>query len=259
MSKKETLMIVDKEARIRKSPIALVDKLSRNKRNFLVRETPFMTSLVYDGKEIIYTKKSMIFPPSQLWIFRNVKMDAEKFAKRVDDKEVRFVMPEKRQTNVTNPNYDDSYGVITGTDVNSAYWTIAMHYGIISQRTYEKAGDDFYKVTRLAALAILGRTMLFKEYKEGKLQKEPKLLEGSKVIRDFYRAIRFKCYEHMSNIADLLGNDFDAYRTDCIYYRDTPENRQIVYDYLDAHGFNYKQLVFGEEEEGKMKIELSDL
>jgi hypothetical protein len=45
-----------------------------------------------------------------------------------------------------------------------------------------------------------------------------------------------------------LGKDFEAYRTDCIYYRDTMENRKKVYAYLDERGFEYKQLVFGEEE-----------
>jgi hypothetical protein len=58
-------------------------------------------------------------------------------------------------------------------------------------------------------------------------------------------------------MATLLGNDFDAYRTDCIYYRDTEENRKIVYDYLDEHGFNYKQLVFEEEEPNLMNPNLS--
>ena len=257
MSKKDKLMVVEREAKIYKSPKMLLDKLKRNKRDFLVRDTPFMTSLVYDGKEIIYTNKSMIFPPSQLWIFNNVRMDAERFAKGVDEGTIKFEMPEKRQTNVTNINYDDSYGTITGTDVNSAYWTIAKHLGIISEKTYTKASDEFYKVTRLAALAILGRTMVFKEYKGGVLQKDPRLLEGSKSIRDFYRAIRYKCYEHMNNIATLLGDDFDAYRTDCIYYRDTEENRKKVYDYLDEHGFNYKQLVFEEEEPNLMNPDLS--
>jgi hypothetical protein len=50
----------------------------------------------------------------------------------------------------------------------------------------------------------------------------------------------------MENLSQLLGDDFDAYRTDCIYYRDTPENRKKVYDYLDSHGFYYKQLEFEE-------------
>jgi hypothetical protein len=53
----------------------------------------------------------------------------------------------------------------------------------------------------------------------------------------------------MQELAKMLGDDFEAYRTDCIYYRDSPENRQMVYDYLDNQGFTYKQLVFEEPPE----------
>ena len=249
MSKKDEMMVVDREAKMYRSHLPLVDKLMRNGRDFFVRETPFMTTIIYDVREIIYTKKSMAFPPSQLWIFRNVNNDAQKFAERVDKGEAPFQMPEKHPTNFTNLEYDDSRGEITGTDVNSAYWTIAHQLGIISTRTYEKAGQDYHKVTRLAALAILGRTMAFKQYKGGKMLKDPKLITGNKIVKDFYRAIRYKCYEHMQELASLLGEDFEAYRTDCIYYRDSPENRQMVYDYLDSQGFNYKQLVFEEPPE----------
>jgi hypothetical protein len=52
----------------------------------------------------------------------------------------------------------------------------------------------------------------------------------------------------MGELSMVLGKDFEAYRTDCIYYRDTMENRKKVYAYLDERGFEYKQLVFGEEE-----------
>jgi hypothetical protein len=249
MSKRDDLMVVDREAKLYRSHLPLVDKLMRNGRDFLVRETPFMTTLIYDGREIIYTKKSLAFPPSQLWIFRNVNSDATKFAEAVEAGEATFSLPEKHPTNHTNLEYDDTIGEITGTDVNSAYWTIAHQLGVISTRTYEKAGQDYHKVTRLAALAILGRTMAYKQYKGGKILKEPKLLTGNKIIKDFYRAIRYKCYEHMQELAKMLGDDFEAYRTDCIYYRDSPENRQMVYDYLDNQGFTYKQLVFEEPPE----------
>ena len=43
--------------------------------------------------------------------------------------------------------------------------------------------------------------------------------------------------------ADLLGEDFICYKTDCIYYRDTAENRELVQSYLDSVGLEWKQLV----------------
>lgn len=244
MSNKQDLMVFDRMAKIRKSPLPLIDKLTRNGRSFMIRETPFMTTLLYDGQEIIYTKKSMVFPPSQLWIFKNVKRDAERFADAVEKGDVEFILPTKHPTNLTNMDYDETKGVITGTDLNSAYWTIAHQMGIIAPTTFVKAGQEYHKVTRLAALAILGRTMSFKQYVDGKVLKEPVLIKANPLIKEFYRAIRYKCYEYMTELANLLGDDFEAYRTDCIYYRDSPENRQLVYDYLDSKSFDYKQLVY---------------
>ena len=50
----------------------------------------------------------------------------------------------------------------------------------------------------------------------------------------------------MYELSELLKDDFESWKTDCIYYRDTEENRQKCYDYLDKHNFEYKQLVFEE-------------
>ena len=54
---------------------------------------------------------------------------------------------------------------------------------------------------------------------------------------------------HMGKISQLLGKDFEAYRTDCIYYRDSIKNRNKVYDYLQSEGFSFKQLIYDEEVE----------
>jgi hypothetical protein len=178
-----------------------------------------------------------------------VRNDADKFAKRAENGEAQFVMPDKYPVNLTNYYYDDKVGKITGTDINSAYWTIARNIGVISNELYNKVNKDEQKVVRLAALAILGRNMMYRKYHEGSKDKEPIIVEGSKTLKDFYRAIRYTCYQHMDTLAKMLGDDFDAYRTDCIYYRDTEANRQMVYEYLDSYGFMYKQLVFDETEQ----------
>jgi hypothetical protein len=38
--------------------------------------------------------------------------------------------------------------------------------------------------------------------------------------------------------------DFDCWKTDCIYYRDTPENRKIVTGYFEEREMLFKQLVY---------------
>lgn len=248
MNKKDEFQIVDRQVKFIGRPQTLISTLKRNKRNFYMRETSYMTTVIYDNTEITYPKKNDKFPLNQLWLFKSVKADAERLAAQIDAGTVEFVMPEKHPVNQTNLKYDDSYGILTGTDINSAYWTIARNLGIISEKTYLNAQREDTKVTRLAALAILGRDMAFHEYEGGELKKDRRIITGSKALQNFYKAIRYTCYWHMNNIAEILGADFDAYRTDCIYYRDTPENRQKVYDYLDQYGFYYKQLEFEDEE-----------
>ena len=41
----------------------------------------------------------------------------------------------------------------------------------------------------------------------------------------------------------LLGDDFDCWKTDCIYYRDTPENVEKVTAYFTSKDMLFKQLV----------------
>jgi hypothetical protein len=47
----------------------------------------------------------------------------------------------------------------------------------------------------------------------------------------------------MNVIANLLGEDFICYKTDCIYYKDTEDNRKLVQAYFDAADLPWKQLV----------------
>jgi hypothetical protein len=46
----------------------------------------------------------------------------------------------------------------------------------------------------------------------------------------------------MRELADLLGDDFVAYKTDCIYYLHTSENIRKVKDFLDKKKLDYKMV-----------------
>lgn len=247
MGKKEDFNLVQSRVKYSRNPETIIKMLERNKRSFYLRETSFLTTLIYDNTEISFTKKNGMFPPNQLWIFNIVKKHAENFASQIERGEKEFIMPEKLPTNLTNFDYDDSIGQITGTDINSAYWTIAHRLGIINDEVYNRVSADEFKVVRLAALAILGRDLVYREFKDGTVASQKKVVSGSKMLKEFYKAIRYTCYQHMHTLSQILGNEFDAYRTDCIYYRNTPENIKLVHDYLDEHGFYYKQLVFDEQ------------
>jgi len=244
MSRSKELGVYKTKVKVNLDCDAFVRKLKTNKRNFMIRETPYLTQVIYNNEQLTFTKKNDKFPSSQLWVFRQVSLDSHKYVESVLNGEREFVLPERKSVNATNIDYDDSHGVLTGTDVNSAYWTIAKNLGIISEKTHDRVIGEEFKVTRLAALAILGRNIVFKDYRNGEALKDPFIFKGNDIAKNLYKAIRYTCYVHMDKLSQLLGNDFDAYRTDCIYYRDSPENRKLVYDYLDSHGFYYKQLEF---------------
>jgi hypothetical protein len=245
-SKKDALQIIDSVVKGGRNPKPLIDRLISKKKEFLLRETKYLTTVIVDGMEYIYPNKNEDgFNPRMLWLFSVVQSEAKKFLERNPD----WSMPTKLPVNVTNYDYDDSYGRLTGTDINSAYWNIAHQMGVISDSTYTNAQDPKYKRVRLAALAILGRNISYNKFKDGKKQTKPFIYENQeKRLKQLYQAIRYKCYQMMNEIAQILGNEFEAYRTDCIYYRDTKENRTKVHNYLREHDFEFKQLVYDDED-----------
>jgi hypothetical protein len=57
----------------------------------------------------------------------------------------------------------------------------------------------------------------------------------------------------MNILAEMLADDFICYKTDCIYYKDTPKNRDLVQIYLDSVNMEWKQLI--EPDKTEMKKE----
>jgi hypothetical protein len=245
-SKKDQLEIYRQVFKKNANPDILLERLKKTKQDFLYRKTNHMVSIITGGVE--YTYKARVktndinFPTNQLWIFNAVKKEALKFL----ETNPNFELPQKLPVNVTNYEYDDSYGVVTGTDVNSAYWVIAHNMGIITEKTFLACNKPSFKVVRLASLAVLGRIFTYENYVGG-VKGDNIIIESQDArLKTLYKSIRYKCYEMMGELAILLGKDFEAYRTDCIYYRDTKENRIKVYDYLQTRNFEFKQLVFDE-------------
>jgi hypothetical protein len=96
---------------------------------------------------------------------------------------------------------------------------------------------------RLAALANLSSSKEYKIVVDGEITDKSIILKFEPKFQRLYNNIRYECFEHMNNLAQMLGDDFVCYRTDCIYYKDTKKNRNLVYTYLDSVAINYKQLV----------------
>ena len=202
------------------------------------RKGNFSTELIWDRKTYVFPNKNHRSYRKGFFLFKMVRRDAQKFLD--SGKSVR--VPTRYPVNDYNDNFDKFDLPVTGTDLNHAYWRIAYNLGIISKKTYESGLDEEYKVVRLASLSTLGKGKDYYVIRDGKMTKEMVNIGRNEVFEDLYKAIRYTCYKYMQKIKKLLKNDFVCYKTDCVYYVDTPENRKKVRDYFEKESMSMKQL-----------------
>lgn len=197
--------------------------------------------------EIIWAKKSFVFPSMKkgdyqkfkagLFLFNKVRTEAKAYLK--NNPNIR--LPKEERSIYFNEMPHLSVAVC-GTDLNHAYWRIAYNLGIISKNTYKQGLPKSYKTLRLASLSTLGAGRTFFIISEGKLTGRKETFGGDEDLKKIYKLIRFTCFKHMNKVRKMLGQDFLAYKTDCIYYIDTPENRAKVRDYFTQNDLTFKQL-----------------
>jgi hypothetical protein len=218
-----------------------LSRLIKNKCNFLLKKGTEVDQIVYGDNHFLYATPNKNFAKSKLFLFKMVNDDVKKY---LDENPFINQLP-KKNTQEFNLDYDVNVGKITGTDLDHAYWRIAYVKGYISEKTYKHGiKDDKAKTIRLATLGNLGSELKFDEYVNGEYVKTIVERRENKAMKMVYKDIRYTCFFMMYEISKLLGNDFESWATDCIYYRDSAENRKIVYDYFDMHNMLYKQLTY---------------
>lgn len=215
----------------------LLDKIENTKANAYIRKGSFSTDIIWQGRRFVFPnpQKSLT---NNIWIFKSVIHDVRKFIETHNIKE-----KPRLPVNYWNPNKKRFNGKITATDLDHAYWRVAYLYGFISPKTYQKGLKIKDKSLRLAALANLSSCKEFQVIRNGKVTKKSITLKYDPILHKIYSNIRYTCYEHMMNLANILGSDFICYKTDCIYYVDKKENRELVQTYLDSVAMEWKQLV----------------
>lgn len=217
-------------------------KLTRG--NGLFRATNEVTEIIIGDRYECYITGNNFSNGSHL--MGAVKKDAQKFV------ESGKKLPEfpKFPVRKTNDKYDFNNGILVGTDVDHAYWRIAYNFGIISESTYYNGlKKDEYKVTRLTALSILGRRKVYQKIENGEVLDEYVEYPENEQLKSIFTFIRTYAYYVMHEISELLGCEFESYNTDCVYYRDTFENRKLVSNYLDDKLLLYKWLTYSTDEE----------
>lgn len=218
-----------------------LSRLLKVKATFYVKRGVEVDQIIFDTNHFLYSTGNNNFPPEKLFLFHKVNIDVKNFLK-----DSPFIeLPPKKPTQSYNLDYDDKVGTITGTDLDHAFWRIAYIKGYISKKTYQYGiADDKAKVIRLATLGNLGKEDIFDKYENGVLVGQEVKRPENKNMKKIYADIRLTCYYMMYELSLQLGDDFESWATDCIYYRDTPENRKLVHDFFDMHNMLYKQLTF---------------
>lgn len=233
-----------------------INKLKAFGSDFYVRIGSECTELIFDGRHKVYGSRNNNFPPSKIYLFNTVKIDVKRYLEKND-----IVVAPRKTATTYNVAYDDSIGILTATDLNHAFWRIAYIKNYISKKTYERGLDESckgIKALRLSTLSILGREKSFDKYVNGEFVAKIITQELDPTLRAVYDDIRYSCYYMMYELSQMLGDDFDCWKTDCIYYRDTPENRKMVTSYFEEREMLYKQLVYGDDNNNETPLNPSD-
>ena len=215
----------------------LFKKLKNKKAEAYYREGSFSDEVIWQGRKFVFPSplKSVA---NNVWIFRSVISNVRTYVE-----ENRIREKQKLPVNYWNPKAKSYRGKITATDVDHAYWRIAFLQGVINAKVYKKGLTIKDKSLRLAALANLASNKEFQIIKDGVLTEETIVMKQDPLMKKVYDNIRYTCYELMMKVAEVLGDEFICYKTDCIYYKDKPENRKAVQEFLDKMGMEWKQLI----------------
>ena len=219
--------------------LLMLNIIKANNGNGYYRKGNFSTELVWDKKSYMFPSDNNVKSYTKgMFLFGMVRKDAKAFIKSGN----KIKVPKKLPTNEYNDKFDKFGFKMGGTDLNHAYWRIAYILGIISKSTYQKGLDDDFKVVRLSALSTIGKGKDYFAIKDGKVTNEVVKIGYDEEMDNLYKAIRYTCFKYMQVLKKMLKDDFICYRTDCIYYVDTPENRKMVRDYLKEQNMSMKQL-----------------
>jgi hypothetical protein len=138
-------------------------------------------------------------------------------------------------------------------DIKHAYWRVAFILGYISKSTYKKyANDPEYKLGRNVALSTLVSKKRREVYIEGKYRDT--IHCNKNILETVYSNIRYKTYNIIGELAELLGDGCFLYRVDgllslydmttIMYCRDYFKKENVLFDVVkyikkdDSHILN---------------------
>jgi hypothetical protein len=205
------------------------------KKSFKVRSSANIVEIVTSTGKKIYEHKNQRFKEG-LYLFGMVKRDVLNYIAENGSIEPYMELP----VNYANQNFNYENNLI-GLDIDNAYWSVAMLKGYISKKTYDKGLEqkDGMKSIRLSCLSTLGKSRVYNVYEDGIYVGDENVKED-KELQDIYNDVRFSTYGVMLEISELLGEDFCCWKTDCIFFKDTIENRDKAKMIIESYGLNCK-------------------
>jgi hypothetical protein len=219
----------------------MLEMLGELKEDAYIKRGTFSTEIIWGNKSFIYpsiNKKDYGVFRAGLFLFGKVRKEAQDFLR----KNPTIKLPREERSILYNDDVPNSNLKVCATDLNHAYWRIAYNLGIITFATYKRGLPKKFKNVRLASLSTLGMGRTFRQINGGKISNSTVTFGDDDYLQRVYKLIRFTCFKHMTKVKKMLGDDFIAYKTDCIYYVDTKENRELVNQYFDKNSLTYKQL-----------------
>jgi len=217
-----------------------IERLKKRGSSYYIRQGTECVEIVVDEINFFF-KKEKRFPLSFLYLFGLVRKEAGEWTMG----KTRIELPTEYPSVKYNFDFKQGRSKIVGYDLNHAYWRIAKNLGIIRTSTFEKALKPEAKAIRLAALSTMGRSKVYEFYKGGEIFDGKKhITQEDKLLMDAYKLIRLTCFKMMFDASEILGDDFDCWKTDCIYFRDTEENRKSMSDFFVSNGLTYKLLEY---------------
>jgi len=227
-----------------KSINVIMDRLKVFDNNIMLRNGNFCTEIISGNKLFILPAKNKKTPKSvkkEIYIFAMVRRDAKKY---FESKNGIIKLP-KKANSIEYAKKINNLRIrkIAGADLNHAYWQIAYKLGIISKNTYESGLNLKNKQVRLAALSTIGVGKTYNKFKNGTVDtKNKKVIGRDEEFIKVYTLIRYTCYKYMNRLKKILGDDFIAYKVDCIYYKYNLKNEKIVNDFFKKNNLMIKKL-----------------
>lgn len=221
----------------------LLKRMCNERADGFIKRGTFTNEIVWGNYSYIIPqmdKKKQTSFKKGMFLFGMVRKDVKEYLKKN-----KGVYLPKRYGQMEYNSNEVLSGIskkITGTDLNHAYWRIALNLGIITEYTYNKGLPDEFKSVRLAALSTMGSDKKYQKIIDGELTDEAMVIEGDKEFKKVYTLIRYTCYKYMADLRKILAEDFICYKTDCIYYVDKAKNRKIVTDFFSQKNLLMKQL-----------------